>query len=46
VDAELHKGSSGIYEVAVDGKVVAQRGSLGFPSEDEVVSQVQQALAR
>jgi selenoprotein W-related protein len=44
VQAELIKGSNGIYEVAVDGSVVASKGFLGFPSDDQVTKAVQEAL--
>ena len=40
----LTKGHSGIFEVAVAGKVVASKGRLGFPSEKEIVTAVSQAL--
>ena len=32
VDAELIVGHSGIFEVAVDGKVVATKTRAGFPT--------------
>ena len=44
VEAELHKGHSGIFEVAVHGKVVASKGRSGFPSDQEVVDAVAAAL--
>lgn len=43
IDAELKVGSGGIFEVAVDGQVVAKRGFTGFPSEDEIVTAVANA---
>jgi hypothetical protein len=43
VSAQLIKGSNGIYEVAVDGKVVASKSRAGFPTEDAVVAAVQAA---
>ena len=43
IDAELKLGSGGIFEVAVDGRVVAKRGFTGFPSEQEIVDAVAQA---
>jgi predicted Rdx family selenoprotein len=46
VDATLTLGSGGIFEVAVDGRVVAARGRTGFPTEQEVVDAVAKALAR
>lgn len=36
-------GSGGVFEVTVDGAVVARRGFLGFPSEQEIVDAVAQA---
>jgi len=38
------KGHSGIFEVAVGGKVVASKGRLGFPSPEEIVEAVSRAL--
>ena len=46
MEAELVPGSGGIFEVAVDGKVVAKKGLTGFPSEQEVVQAVRAALKR
>lgn len=46
VEAELKVGSGGIFEVAVDGAVVAKRGFLGFPSEEEIVAAVVKAQGR
>ena len=46
VDPDLIPGSGGIFEVAVDGKVVAKKGMSGFPTEDEVVGAVRKALGR
>lgn len=46
VDSTLQTGHSGIFEVAVDGKVVAGRSASGFPTEQEVVDAVKQALGR
>ena len=43
VDAQLVQGSSGIFEVTVDKAVVAKRGFLGFPSEQEIVDAVAKA---
>ena len=39
-------GSGGIFEVSVDGKVVARRGFMGFPSEQEIVSAVAEATGK
>ena len=44
VEAELLKGSGGIFEVAVDGKVVSKKSLGGFPSEHDVVDAVSAAL--
>jgi hypothetical protein len=46
VDSELKVGSSGIFEVAVNGSVVAKRGMTGFPSEEEILDAVGKALGR
>ena len=46
MEAELIPGSGGIFEVAVDGKVVAKKGLSGFPSEQDVVKAVGAALKR
>ena len=46
VEAELIKGQGGIFEVAVDGKVVAKKSFFGFPSEDEIARSVGKALGR
>jgi hypothetical protein len=45
VDAQLVKGHSGIFEVAVAGKVVAAKGRAGFPSEEEILEGVSKALS-
>ena len=46
LDSELKVGSNGIFQVAVDGKVVAERGFMGFPSEEQIVSAVAQVTGR
>jgi len=46
LDAELQVGSSGVFEISVDGAVVAKRGFVGFPSDDEIVNAVAQATAK
>ncbi len=45
VDAELLKGSGGIFEVAVDGKVVTKKELGRFPTEHDVVDAVSKALS-
>ncbi len=46
MDAELKVGSNGIFQVAIDGKVVAERGFVGFPSEQDIVDAVSKALGK
>ncbi len=46
LDAELKVGSNGIFQVAVDDKVVAERSFFGFPSEEEIVSAVAKATGK
>jgi predicted Rdx family selenoprotein len=41
---ELLKGSGGIFEVAVDGRVVSKKDLGKFPSEQDVVDAVSKAL--
>lgn len=43
VEAELIKGHGGIFEVKVDGVVVAKKSLGGFPTEEEVVAAVEKA---
>jgi hypothetical protein len=45
LDAALVKGHSGIFQVAVAGKVVAAKGRNGFPSEQEIIEGVSKALS-
>lgn len=44
IDTELIRGSGGIFEVKVDGQVVAKKTILGFPDEAEIVRSVGKAL--
>lgn len=44
MEAELAKGHGGIFTVAVDGRIVARKTLMGFPSEDEIVHAVGEAL--
>lgn len=46
VDADLHRGSGGIFQVAVDDQVVAERSFLRFPTTDEIVDAVAKALGK
>jgi hypothetical protein len=45
VDAELEVGAPGSFTVLVDGEPVAEKQSLGFPSEDEIVAAVRKKIA-
>ncbi|GIH05133.1 hypothetical protein Rhe02_32000 [Rhizocola hellebori] len=45
VEAELVPGKGGIFQIAVDGEIVAKRTSGGFPKDEEVLQAVQRALA-
>ena len=44
IDPALKVGSGGIFEVSVNGRVVAKKSLLGFPSEGEIVEAVGKAL--
>lgn len=46
MDSELKPGSNGIFTVAVDDRVVAQKTASGFPTEEEIVNAVAKALGR
>lgn len=46
MDAELVIGGAGVFEVSVDGKVVANRTRLGFPSEEDILGGVRDALQK
>jgi selenoprotein W-related protein len=39
-------GPSGSFEIAVDGKTVLKKESLGFPTDKEVVDAVAKELGR
>ena len=45
IDPELVEGGRGEFTVWVGEKVVAQKDATGFPSEEDVLSSVQKALA-
>jgi len=45
VDAELEVGAPGSFIVLVDGEPVAEKQSLGFPCEDEIVAAVRKKIA-
>lgn len=46
VDTALVRGSGGIFEVSVDGNVVAKKTLDGFPSAEDVLAAVRAALGR
>ena len=43
---QLVKASGGVFEVRVDNRVVAKKTWMGFPTEEEVLEEVQAALAQ
>lgn len=43
IKAELKVGPSGSFIVELDGKVVAEKRTLSFPTEDEIVAAVRAA---
>lgn len=45
VPVEIVEGGRGEFTVWVGDHVVAQKSSLGFPSDEDAVAAVQQALA-
>jgi len=45
VSTTLIKGGGGMFEVAVDGAVVAKKTLSGFPKDRDVVEKVRAALA-
>ena len=41
IDAILHKGSGGQFEVVLDGKLIFSKKQLGrFPNPEEILSQI------
>lgn len=46
LEPELKMGSGGIFEISVNGRVVARKSITGFPSEDEIVEAVGKALGK
>ena len=43
VEAQLIKGRGGIFEVKVDGQVVAKKTYDGFPTNEQIVEAVRAA---
>jgi predicted regulator of Ras-like GTPase activity (Roadblock/LC7/MglB family) len=46
VTTELLVGPTGSFIVTVDGEVVAEKKSMDFPSEDEIVAAVRSRLQK
>ena len=46
IETDLIEGGRGEFTVWVGEESVARKDSLGFPSDEEVLGAVQQALAR
>ncbi len=46
VEADLVAGQAGVFEVAVDGRVVANRSRIGFPTDEDIVGGVRDALRK
>jgi len=46
VKTELAVGTPGSFQVWVEGKVVAEKHLMGFPTEEEIVGAVGAALGR
>lgn len=46
VKTELAVGAPGSFQVWVDGKVVAEKHVMGFPTEEEIVGAVGDALGK
>jgi predicted Rdx family selenoprotein len=44
VKAEIEVGPPGKFIIDVDGEVVAEKGMLGFPSEEEIVAAVRKRM--
>jgi hypothetical protein len=44
VKAEIEVGPTGRFIVEVDGQPVAEKGALGFPSEEEIVAAVRKKM--
>ncbi len=45
-DATLIAGSGGIFEVAIDQKVIAAKTRAGFPTDDAILEAVQSAFGQ
>ena len=43
---ELEVGAPGSFVVLVDGEAVAEKQSLGFPTEEEIVAAVRKRMSK
>lgn len=46
LEASLRPGSGGIFEVKVDGNIVAKRSRAHFPEAEEIVQLVSEAMGQ
>ncbi len=46
IEARMVRGHGGIFEVAVDGAVVARKSFDGFPTNDAIVAAVARVTGR
>jgi predicted Rdx family selenoprotein len=46
LDADIVEGSRGEFTVWVGDRVIARKGAGGFPSDDEIVAAVREAVKR
>lgn len=44
VDAQLIPGKGGIFNIAVNGKIVAKKTRAGFPEDDEIIQTVSASM--
>ena len=44
VDTQLLRGERGVFEVSVNGAVVARKTLAGFPTEEEILAAVKRGL--
>ena len=46
LNPELEVGAPGSFVVLVDGETVAEKRSLGFPTEEEIVAAVRKKMGK
>jgi hypothetical protein len=46
LSSELEVGAPGSFVVLVDGEPVAEKKSLGFPTEEEILAAVRRKIGR